>query len=89
LGANHSAYPLRFFDRDSGIAWLRSSGLEIPTPLPLSRDPTQDELRMVLDNLPGCRVEYRMGEGGFDADICNSAVATDWAVICVDQEYIR
>ncbi len=39
---------------------------------------------MVLDNLSGCRVEYRMREDGFDADIYNSSVETDWAVIWVN-----
>jgi len=84
MGANYSAYPLKFFDRDNGISWLRSCGLELPTPLPFSRDPSPDELRTVLDHLAACRVEYRVGDDGFDAEVRNSADESDWAVIWVN-----
>ncbi len=84
MGANHSAYPLKFFERDDGFSWLRSCGIELPSPLPPSRDPTPDELRAVLDHLVGCRVEYTVAEDEFDADVSNTADESDGAVIWVN-----
>src|SRR5690348_3319251 len=83
LGTNHSAYPLKFFDREGGTDVLRQCGVDIPSPLPPSRDPTPDELRSVLHQMTGCRVDYRIREDGFDIDVSDLKDESDCATIWV------
>lgn len=77
-------YVVMPLDVDDALpAWLAEFGIAMPGPGVASRYPTPNEIRAVLDALPGCRVTYDVGDGRWDARIVEDgpsggAHATVW-----------
>jgi hypothetical protein len=68
MGVLYSAIPLYFFQQEAGVAYLEENDIHTDVFGTPSRYPTRREIRSVLDNLAGYKVEYGSSGSGYITD---------------------
>jgi hypothetical protein len=69
----------------STLAWLAQSGIPLPGEIPPGHYPAPDEIKSVLDALPGIRVAYQVSTSAWQATV-TSRKDVSWASLVV-QDY--
>ncbi len=69
----------------STLTWLVQSGVPLPGEIPVGRYPTPNEIKTILDAIPGIRVDYRISHTVWQASVTGRKDVS-WASLLV-QDY--
>ncbi len=69
MGVSYSVAPLTEYIEGADGDWLEAIGFEVPSLIPVSRNPTANELRNVLGSLSNYQATYEVGEWTWVATI--------------------
>jgi hypothetical protein len=62
------------------VAWLVQSGLTLPDIIPSGRYPTSEEMRNMIDGIPGITVDYLISDSVWEATV-RSRKDVSWAIL--------
>jgi len=64
------------------VAWLAQSGVTLPGMIPPGRYPSPDEIRAVVDAIPGIRADYLISDTAWELTV-RSRKDVSWAILSV------
>jgi hypothetical protein len=64
------------------VAWLVQSGIPLPHAIPPGRYPTPEEMRTVMDAIPGIVVDYLTSDSVWEATV-RSRKDVSWAILAL------